>query len=249
MLEQANRQIREHRQTILKLKEEAFVGEIVLQLTHTLKNPIVAIGGLARHLKKRLGESSLLGKYANAIVQEASRLEETLRDFVKFVDLKYPAERGAVSVNQVIEILWREKAEALGPHSPILWHVNLKPTPPILANERHLFNCLENIVNNSIEAMSDGGDIFIESHFDGQRITITIRDTGPGISEDAVKNLFTPFFTTKPAGSGLGLYTSKQIIESLGGEMTLLYEAGKGCEVVIKLPAKEEEPHGEDSSG
>jgi signal transduction histidine kinase len=240
MLEDANRSIRDHQQTIIKLKEEAAVGEMVLQLTHTIKNPVVAIGGLARHMKKKLGEDAAFSKYATAIAQEASRLEETLRDFVKFVDLRYVAEHRPINLTQVLEVLVREKKDATGIGSPIGWHLDLKPVPPVLANERQLYNCLENIVNNALEAMSDGGELFLTCAHEDKLITLVIRDTGPGIPEETIKNLFKPFFTTKATGSGLGLYTSKQIIESLGGEMTVLCEQGKGCEVVIRLPVKED---------
>lgn len=94
-------------------------------------------------------------------------------------------------------------------------------------------------MNNALEAMSDGGDLFIESRQSNGTILIIVRDTGPGLTEEAARNLFKPFFTTKPTGSGLGLYTAKRIVESLGGELQLLCQLGQGCEVIIRLPISE----------
>jgi signal transduction histidine kinase len=236
MLEEAYRRIREHQQTIVRLREEAAVAEMMLQLTHTIKNPIVAIGGLARHLHKKLDEHSPYRRFAAAIAQEASRLEETVQDFVKFAASKYGIEQHPVNVNEILELLIQEKQEATRHGPPIAWRVDLAPVPPILADERQLYHCLENIVNNALDAMSDGGDLIIESRPSDGTILIIIRDTGPGLTEDAMRNLFKPFFTTKPTGSGLGLYTSKQIVESLGGELRVLGQPGGGCEVTIRLP-------------
>jgi signal transduction histidine kinase len=239
MLEEAYRRIREHQQTIIRLREEAAIGEMLLQLTHTIKNPVVAIGGLARHLHKKLEEHSPCRRFAEAIAQEAARLEETVQDFVKFASVKYLTERHPVNVTEIIELLVHEKMEATRHGPPIQWHVDLAPVPPVLADERQLYNCLENVVNNALEAMSEGGSLFIESRRSGNTILIVVRDTGPGLTEEAARHLFKPFFTTKPTGSGLGLYTSKQIVESLGGELTLLGELGRGCEVTIRLPIPE----------
>jgi signal transduction histidine kinase len=239
MLEEAYRRIREHQQTIIRLREEAAIGEMLLQLTHTIKNPVVAIGGLARHLHKKLEEHSPCRRFAEAIAQEAARLEETVQDFVKFASVKYLTERHPVNVTEIIELLVHEKMEATRHGPPIQWHVDLAPVPPVLADERQLYNCLENVVNNALEAMSEGGSLFIESRRSGNTILIVVRDTGPGLTEEAARHLFKPFFTTKPTGSGLGLYTSKQIVESLGGELTLLCELGRGCEVTIRLPIPE----------
>ncbi|GBC82396.1 Sporulation kinase E [bacterium HR10] len=239
MLEDAYRRIREHQQTIIRLREEAAIGEMVLQLTHTIKNPVVAIGGLARHLHKKLEAHSPCRRFADAIAQEASRLEEILQDFVRFASLRYAVERHPVNVNEILDLLVHEKREATRHGPPIEWHVDLAPVPPILADERQLYNCLENIVNNALEAMSEGGALFIESRRSDGAILIVVRDTGPGLSEEAARHLFKPFFTTKPTGSGLGLYTSKQIVESLGGELTLSCQLGQGCEVVIRLPIPE----------
>lgn len=236
MLQQAHRRIQEHQQTILRLREEAAVAELLFQLTHTIKNPVVAIGGLARYLSTKLDKRSPYCKFADAIAQEASRLEEMVQDFVRFAAARYATERHLVNVNEIIELLAHEKKKAVQHKAPIRWHVNLTSVPPVLINERQLYTCLENIVNNALEAMSEGGDLFIESWHANDMVVISVRDTGPGLAEEAARNLFKPFFTTKPTGSGLGLYTSKQIVESWGGELALLGHAGQGCEVTIRLP-------------
>jgi hypothetical protein len=246
-LQQAQRRIREDQELILKLKEGMAAGEMVLQLTHSIKNPIVAIGGLARQLNRKLGQNSTYAKYVTAIVQESSRLEEMLKDFVKFVDAQYASEREPVLINQVVDVLFREK-ERLFQAAHIDCRLRLGDgLRPILGNNRQVYNCLENLINNSIEAMTDGGDLFIETGFDGSFVTIKVRDTGPGMPEEALNNLFKPFFTTKPIGSGLGLYTAKGVIEGLGGSINVICEPGAGCAVYIRIPPMENGDNGNNS--
>jgi signal transduction histidine kinase len=136
----------------------------------------------------------------------------------------------------VVELLYQEK-KIKGKLHGIDFHLNLKTDIPlVLGNDYQLYNCIENIVNNSIEAMPEGGELFIETGVQDGFVLISIRDTGPGIPDEVMKNLFKPFFTTKTIGSGLGLYTSKEIIERMGGNIAVSCEMGKGCRVSINLP-------------
>lgn len=246
-LSEANRLIQENQAMILKLKEDMAAGEMVLQLTHSVKNPIVAIGGLARQLGRKLGRHSAYAKYTEAIVREATRLEEMLKDFIKFVDARYASDREPVNVNQVITVLCQEK-EALWRAMKINYHVRLQDgLPPVMANRRQFYNCLENLANNAIEAMPQGGDLTLETEFDDDYLTVKVTDTGAGIAEEVLRNLFKPFFTTKPTGSGLGLYTAKEIIEGLGGSINIICQPGGGCAVYLKIPPVSEGAHGDHS--
>jgi signal transduction histidine kinase len=246
-LEEAHRQIQENQAKILRLKEELAVGEMVLQLTHSVKNPIVAIGGLARQLNRKTSQHPIYSKYTHAIVQEATRLEETLQDFVKFVEARYPSEHEPVSVNRMVTVLCQEK-ERLLQSMKIVCHLRLKDgLPDIRANRRQIYNCLENLVTNAMEAMPHGGDLSIETDFEREQVIVKVADTGAGISEEGLSNLFKPFFTTKPTGSGLGLYTAKQIIENLGGSIHVACELGSGCTVFVRIPPAGESNHGNHS--
>lgn len=236
ILEEANTRLRENQELIMRLRSEAVIGEMVLQLIHSFKNPVVAIAGLARVLKKKIQPNSGLSKYIDAILQEAIKLENTLRDFVGFVKTKYISEKSHIDVTRVIELLCQEKREKAKLQGVEI-RLNLaKNLPLVLGNHYQLYTCIENLVNNSIEAMPKGGKLFIESGVQNGFIWISIRDTGPGIPEDVMKNLFKPFFTTKNIGSGLGLYTSKEIIEKMGGNIKVSCERGKGCKVTVSLP-------------
>jgi signal transduction histidine kinase len=239
-LQEANRIVQDNQAVILKLREDMAASEMVLQLTHSVKNPVVAIGGLARLLNRKLGQHSAHARYTQAIVQESTRLEEMLKDFVKFVDARYSSEKEPVNVNQLITVLCQEK-ERLWHAMKVTRHVKLEAgAPTLLANRRQFYNCLENLVNNAVEAMPGGGDLFLETAFDDGWLTVRVADTGQGMPEEVLQNLFKPFFTTKPTGSGLGLYTAKEIIEGLGGNISIICEPGSGCAVHMKVPSMKE---------
>ena len=94
-----------------------------------------------------------------------------------------------------------------------------------------------NVVQNSIEAVDEGGDIAIRSSVRGDRLLVTISDDGPGIPQEFVPKVFTPFFTTKKEGTGLGLCISKRIIdEHKDSTLQLTTEKNRGTTVKISLP-------------
>jgi len=238
-LEEANVKLKEHQELIMKLRAEASIGEMVLQLTHSFKNPVIAIAGLARVLNKKTHSEDIIPKYTDAILEEALKLEKTLKDFVNFVKTTYLSGKSPLDINKVVELLYQEK-RAKGKLQGVQFHLNLaSDLPMILGNEYQLYNCIENLVNNSIEAMPEGGDLFLGTEAQGGFVTLSIRDTGPGISDEVMEKLFQPFFTTKTIGSGLGLYTSKEIIEKMGGNIAVSCEREKGCSVTVMLPILE----------
>ncbi len=235
-LEEANVKLKEHQELIMKLRGEASIGEMVLQITHSFKNPTIAIAGLARLLKKKATDPSSVNKYTDGILEEANKLEKTLMDFINFVKTTYTSEKNPIDINKVVELLYQEK-KTEGKSQGVNFHLNLgNDLPMVLGNDYQLYNCIENIVNNSIEAMPEGGELFIETAAENGFVSVAIKDTGPGISDDVMNNIFKPFFTTKTLGSGLGLYTSKEIIENLGGHIVVSCERGKGCNIAIKIP-------------
>lgn len=101
---------------------------------------------------------------------------------------------------------------------------------------------LTNLLFNSIQAMPDGGKITISNHFRGTTVVIEVTDTGKGMSPDEHKRCQEPFFSTKSAGSGLGLATCRQIIESYGARLILRSEIGKGTTAEFSLPTLKEVP-------
>ena len=108
--------------------------------------------------------------------------------------------------------------------------------PKLKADPTFIRRALTNLVNNAIQAMPDGGKLEIAGYTQDGFVCLTVADTGVGISEEVKSKLFTPMFTTKAKGQGLGLAVVKRLVEAQGGSIYFESEMGKGTKFIIKLP-------------
>jgi signal transduction histidine kinase len=115
-----------------------------------------------------------------------------------------------------------------------------KEAGTVMADSDILKRILGNLVTNAVQAMPEGGKLFIQAYKEANDSIITVADTGVGIPEEAQEKLFTPLFTTKSKGQGFGLAVVKRMTESLGGTVTFESQEGKGTKFMIRLPPPEE---------
>jgi signal transduction histidine kinase len=113
--------------------------------------------------------------------------------------------------------------------------------PDVLADREELRRAFINVIRNSVQAMEGRGTIDVETSFFEGRVAALLRDSGPGIPEDVVPRLFTPNFSTKTDGMGLGLAMVKRMLDDIGGSIAIASERGKGVTVTITLPPAQEE--------
>uniref|UniRef100_UPI0025F445D2 ATP-binding protein n=1 Tax=Thermosulfurimonas sp. TaxID=2080236 RepID=UPI0025F445D2 len=111
--------------------------------------------------------------------------------------------------------------------------------PPLRMDSSHFAQMIQNLILNALEAMPQGGDIFIQAEYQDGEVVLVIRDTGPGIPREVQSRIFEPGLTTKPAGTGLGLAVVKSVVERYGGEIEVFSFPGEGTTFRIRLPAAE----------
>ena len=109
--------------------------------------------------------------------------------------------------------------------------------PPIRGVRDHLTQVLLNLVLNAIDATGKGGRIHLEGRGAGTEVILSVEDDGRGISPGDRDRLFQPYFTTKPQGTGLGLFVSRQVVEEMGGRLTFRSEPGQGATFLVHLPS------------
>lgn len=126
--------------------------------------------------------------------------------------------------------------------APIELRLSLADVPAVLGRSSELLEVLLNLVVNAIEAMPDGGLLTIESTIDRGDVLVRVLDTGVGIPDAVKARLFTPFFTTKTGGTGLGLNVSREIVRGHGGEVAVESIEGRGSAITMRLPIAEAAP-------
>lgn len=212
----------------------AALGQVVAEITHEIKNPLMLIGGFARQLIKKNRDDQDLSKL-NIISEEVKRLENLLSELREFY---LPRNRMIEQVNindLLVEVNDLTKADCAGRN--IRLRLKTDADAGLVEGEREkLKQVFMNLLKNAIEAMEHGGNISIQSKLSGHIVDVTIADDGPGISREDQEKIFTPFFTTKKHGTGLGLSVSKRILDDHEGcSFSLTSQEGKGTIVNIKF--------------
>jgi two-component system, LuxR family, sensor kinase FixL len=216
----------------------AAIGQLVAEITHEIKNPLVLIGGFAKQLARITREEKENHKL-NIIVQEVERLENLLLELRELYKPKSLVME-QFDINELLdEAHFFAKAAAEGKRV-VLTLTKALTIPSVKGDRGKVKQVLLNLLKNALEALDQagGGTLKVESAISGvDSVAITIADDGPGISQANQEKLFTPFFTTKKRGSGLGLCVCKRIIEDHENwSLSLESEEGKGTVVTITLP-------------
>lgn len=168
--------------------------------------------------------------------QECDRLEKLLGDFLDFARSESPAfESGNLNaeVGQLLDFFAPRAADA---GVEVIRYLDPE-LPGVLLDPDSFRSAILNIVINSIQAMHDGGQLVVRTRPSGRGVLLEVIDTGPGMDEETLAKAFRAFFTTKQGGSGLGLPTTRKIVEAHGGSIDVESALGKGTKVAIWLPA------------
>jgi len=231
-----------------RMDELSHLGVLSLGMAHEIKNPLVAISGSAQLLRKRLPDQH--HKFLDVVIKESERINRMMERMLDFAR-PAPLELKLLNIHQILEeILLLEKKDR---HTSIQFVQNYDPSlPQVEGDEDQLKQVFLNLVRNALEAMPEGGTLELMTRIHSnytvktdkhpnsrQAILVEIKDTGAGINEEDLENIFTAFHTTKSKGSGLGLPLSLKIIENHKGKMKVKSETGKGTRFQVFLPVEQ----------
>ena len=240
-------QVRSLEEAVRHADRLTMVGTMAAGLAHEIKNPLGGIKGSAQLLQMELDENPELQEYTGLIIRETERINRIIEELL---DLSAPRRNRleAVNVNKLIDeiiTLHRQNVAA----RDIQFKLVLDPSIPPLCGDSDLINRLFlNLLKNAWEASPDNTEITIETRIDaeyylsveGSRPTplvqIRISDHGPGLSRAEIEQVFTPFYTTKEGGSGLGLPICQKIVTDHGGLLRFNERSGGGTMVTVSLP-------------
>jgi signal transduction histidine kinase len=215
----------------------AILGTTSSKVTHEVGNLLNNVGLTLSTLK---GETlSSRGKKALEIMEkDAARVKAFIQNFLQFSkkpELQLERESIARMVGEVL-FVHQPDAEKRGIHLTL----NCPPDLPLVkVDPRLMYQVLNNLVKNSLEAMTEPGSICIEVGIEGEHFLIRIEDTGPGMEPDVLEQIFDPFFTTKGRkGTGLGLSIVRTIVEAHRGTIACESALKKGTTFILRLPVR-----------
>jgi len=226
----------------LKLEEKlnqaehlSAIGEMTAGVSHEIRNPLGIIKSSAQLLKKKMVKLDAKSSIPDIIVEESGRLDKIITDFLDVARPKAPDLR-LCKVEDIIE-------KNIAYLTPQIEDNNFKiikeisdNLPEVSADSNMLYQAFLNILINAFQSLENNGCITIRINYGAKGIIINFIDNGEGIPDEILKKIWTPFFTTKDTGTGLGLGIVKNMIEAHNGTITIKNMKPKGANVEIALP-------------
>ena len=223
----------------------AALGKMAAGVAHEINNPLAVIIQKTGWMEDLLAEeefrdSKNIDEFRNSIAkieEHVERARKVVHNMLGYARRMEPRSED-VDVNETI----KQTITLLANYARINnIEVNTKLAPelPIIASDQaQLQQVFFNLISNAIDAIEKEGTIEVTSTRIGSDIDVRVKDNGPGIPQDQQRKVFDPFFTTKTSGkgTGLGLWVSYNIMEKMGGTITLQSEAGKGSTFTVKIP-------------
>jgi len=230
----------------------AALGRMATQVAHDLKNPLAGLRLYARHLEQRLerGGDSDGAELARKITGTVDNLAAVVSEITAFgrtpelrpvpTDLEPLLEECITFARAKVA---REDIEVTATYEPDC------PAPPIDAREMR--KAFLNLILNGLESLGPGGRLSVATSYApaSRTVTVTLDDTGAGMSEATLARIFDLFFTTKPEGTGLGMALARSVISRHGGQLSINSEVGQGTRVMIRLPIDPAHPGGGEEEG
>jgi signal transduction histidine kinase len=225
---------------VIHQEKMAAFGLLAAGIAHEVGNPLAALSSLVQILRRRNPDGYTAEKLDLAD-RQLSRIQRTIRELV---DFSRPAStvvgrvRLADAVEEALGIAkyyQRTKDRAIAIDVP-------DDLPPVVALRDHITQVVLNLVMNAVDATGKNGEIRVVGRAEGGWVELAVEDDGRGIEPSDHTKVFQPYFTTKPRGTGLGLFVCRQVVEERGGRLEFDSEPGRGTTFTVRLPAAPPEP-------
>jgi two-component system nitrogen regulation sensor histidine kinase GlnL len=246
------RGVRDLKDRMRRADRLAAIGQIAAGIAHEIKNPLVGIRGAAQLLKSELRDQTVSGggnliEYLDVILKEADRLNGVLEGILDFTRVS-PRGTGAFNIHSILDRALLLNEEPARQNNVVLAREYDPSLPEVIGNQDQLIQVFLNIIKNAVDVMPSGGrltvvtrmsDLFTSVQADGRKhrlMMVKVIDTGPGIKQEHLQDIFAPFFTTKDKGVGLGLALSYQIVQEHLGTIRVETRQGEGTTFSVYLP-------------
>jgi signal transduction histidine kinase len=209
---------------------------MVASLAHEIKNPLNSMKGATEYLHENYKNKKEIREFTGIILDEINRLDRYLNEFMSFSrGIKLRLKKS--DIKSLVEGILMLAKHSL--HAPVKIKALKDNIPEIYIDPEQIRQVIVNLLTNSNDAVADSKNPEIEIllDYDAHHVYISVQDNGTGMEQEEISKIFTPFFTTKKTGMGIGLNVSRSIITKHGGEISVKSEKGKGSSFTIILPA------------
>jgi len=232
---------------VMQADKLSALGLMASGFAHEINNPLATIQGYAEDMEERLHEqedsvrfTEMASRYLRIIrknIDRAQRITQNLLHFSRKPEWK----QESVDVIKVLEESITFLNHALVKKGVVLVKAWEAPLPKVNGDALQLMQVFVNLINNSLDAIRDGGEIWIKSKVEQDRLILSFMDNGEGIAQEYLPKIFDPFFTTKEVGkgTGLGLFIIYGIMNRIGGSIRIESEEGQGTGVILVFPLHE----------
>jgi PAS domain S-box-containing protein len=225
---------------LLQSERLSMLGRLAGAMSHELRNPLTAIFLQAEILEDELQQlhadnQTQILRSLQVIKDEIARLHELVQQYLSLTRLS-DLQREPVDFSKYLERFCTEMREQLA-----VRHITLRFEPQnalgqVAVHQNSFRRALLNLVNNAVEAMPQGGTVTLRGQRLAESVRLEVSDTGSGIPPEQVPLLFSPLHTTKPEGTGLGLYLVREIVTAHAGKIAVTSASGQGTTFTITLP-------------
>lgn len=233
-------ELQQSKEMLLHSEKMALVGKLATEVAHSIRNPMTSINMRLFSLQRNLEMTVNQKEDFEVVTEEMRRLDNIIRNFLEF-SRPHKLQRQPINIADIVDMTVDLLEYRLELHAVEVTHDRPVSLPAISADPELMKEVFVNLIVNACEAIGTGGRIIITEDEMlaspiGPAVRIGVRDTGPGIPEDARERIFEPFHTTKSDGTGLGLFTVTRIIMEHGGRLDLDSAEGQGATFIITLP-------------
>jgi signal transduction histidine kinase len=232
---------RDERRARIRTERLAQLGALLAGFAHEVRNPLSTIGLNLQLVLEEFEEAATprdrrLHKRLSTVQAEVQRLRKILEEFLSFARAPEPKPKPE-DLNERLQTLVEFSAPELGERGIALRFYPSPEVGKVALDWDHLQAALVNLLRNAGEAIEGAGEVWMATSREGDEVVIRVTDTGRGIPPELHSRVFEPYFSTKSTGTGLGLPTTRRIVEEHGGTLSFSSEPGKGTQFTIRLPA------------
>jgi PAS domain S-box-containing protein len=234
---------RQHFEREAKRSEHfALLGKLAAGLSHEIRNPLGAISlnvdVLAEELAQPMPDSTAhVAQSLAEIKVSLARLDDLLQDYLSLVRVSTLSLQ-PIDLGTVMTMFVQEMAAKLAGRAISLQLDGLATLGTVMLHQNAFRRVLVNLVQNAMDAMPQGGVLALCGQRYATHVQLKIRDSGSGVAADSIPQIFEPLYTTKPGGTGLGLYIVQEIVAAHSGQVTVQSQEGNGTTFTITLPVK-----------